>query len=391
MLKEKINQAKGILKEKKIDMWLTFGRESSNSYDPAADLIVGAPYTWTSAFIITAKGDTIAIVGSLDKANIKDTGLYKKVLPYVKSIKQPLLQTLRKLKPRKIAINTSKNDTMSDGLSHGMYQNLMSYLRGTPYSKRLVSAEPVIQALRGRKTPSELKRIKAAIDAAEKIFVKAGKFMKPGKTEAEVAQYMKKLVEAQGLEPAWDPSQCPAVFSGPDTAGAHAAPTKRRIAKGHVLNIDFGVKKDGYCSDLQRTWYFLRKGETKAPEVVIKAVNIIRDSIYNAAKNIRPGMEGWKVDDMVRSKIVEQGFDEYPHGLGHEIGRAAHDGSGLFPKWERYGKQPYNKVEEGQVYTLEPRITIPGYGVATLEEIVVVTKNGGKFLSNRQKELFYIR
>ena len=73
------------------------------------------------------------------------------------------------------------------------------------------------------------------------------------------------------------------------------------------------------------------------------------------------------------------------------MGRAAHDGSGLYPKWERYGEMPFNKIEEGQVYTLEPRISIEGYGVATLEEIIVVTKNGGIFLSRPQRELYYIR
>jgi Xaa-Pro aminopeptidase len=202
---------------------------------------------------------------------------------------------------------------------------------------------------------------------------------------------MAKLTEKEGLKPAWDPTQCPAVFSGPETAGAHASPTKRKIARGHVLNIDFGVKKDGYCSDLQRTWYFLRKGEKKAPEVVLRAFNIIRDTIALAAREIRPGMEGWIVDDMVRSRIVAEGFPEYPHALGHQIGRAAHDGSGILcPKWERYGNRPFEKIEENQVYTLEPRINIEGYGVATLEEIIVVTKTGGKFLSHPQRELYYI-
>jgi len=68
-----------------------------------------------------------------------------------------------------------------------------------------------------------------------------------------------------------------------------------------------------------------------------------------------------------------------------------HDGAGLLcPEWDRYGNLPYLKIEEGQVYTIEPRISIPGYGVATMEEIIVVTPNGGKFLSHPQKEIFLI-
>jgi Xaa-Pro aminopeptidase len=47
-------------------------------------------------------------------------------------------------------------------------------------------------------------------------------------------------------------------------------------------------------------------------------------------------------------------------------------------------------IEEEQVYTLEPRIILPGYGVATMEEIIVVRKTGGEFLSHPQNELYLI-
>ena len=66
-------------------------------------------------------------------------------------------------------------------------------------------------------------------------------------------------------EPAWEINYCPSVFTGPQESGAHSGPTDRIIEKGHVLNIDFGIKLNGYCSDLQRTWYFLKDGETEAP------------------------------------------------------------------------------------------------------------------------------
>ena len=79
---------------------------------------------------------------------------------------------------------------------------------------------------------------------------------------------------------------------------------------------------------------------------------------------------------------------EYPHALGHQVGRAAHDGGvGLLPRWERYGRLPYGKIEAGQVFTIEPRLPIEGYGVATIEEIVWVTEEGAKFLSKPQRTL----
>ncbi|MDW7682397.1 MAG: M24 family metallopeptidase, partial [bacterium] len=161
---------------------------------------------------------------------------------------------------------------------------------------------------------------------------------------------------------------------------------------GHIMNMDFGVRIDDYVSDLQRSWYFLKNGEVAAPDSVQHAFSTVRDAISRAAEFLRPGVEGWKVDAVARQYIVSQGYDEYPHALGHQVGREAHDGSGvLCPKWERYGDLPYFKVEAGQVYTLEPRVTCAGHGVATIEEEVVVTENGCEFLSPRQMELYLVR
>ena len=392
MIKEKIDQAIEILKEKNVDMWLTFLRESEASHDPAIDLILGTSVVWSSAFIITAQGKTFAIVGSLDKANIEMRNLYSEAIGYVGSIKEPLLETLRKIDPKNIAINYSKNDVMADGLAHGMYLLLNEYLSDSPFADRLISSEKIIAALRGRKSPTELQRIKEACSITVDMFRKVSSSLKVGQTEAEIAAFLVNEVKKAGVELAWTPEHCPAVFTGPETAGAHFGPTERKTEKGHIMNIDFGIKKNDFCSDLQRTWYFLKDGEKEAPAEVVKAFNAVRDAIQKAADYLKPGVEGWKVDDIARSHITSLGYEEYPHALGHQIGRKSHDGAGLLcPKWERYGNLPFEKVEESQVYTLEPRVTLKGYGTATIEEIVVVRRNGCEFLSHPQKELWLVR
>jgi Xaa-Pro aminopeptidase len=265
-------------------------------------------------------------------------------------------------------------------------------LKGTEFADKLISSEEIIAALRGRKTLAEIALMKEAIKHTLEIFDEAGKFMKPGKTEKEVGEFIKGLVEKKGLGLAWDPDHCPAVFTGPDTAGAHAGPTDRVIKQGHVLNIDFGVNYKGYCSDLQRTWYFLRDGEDKAPDEVLRGFNIIKDSIQISAKELRPGRQGCEIDDIARNYIMQAGYEEYPHALGHQIGKVAHDGGGLLaPKWERYGNLPFMKIEKGQVYTIEPRLPIKDYGIATIEEEVYVTENGCEFISSPQKEIYLVK
>jgi Xaa-Pro aminopeptidase len=43
------------------------------------------------------------------------------------------------------------------------------------------------------------------------------------------------------------------------------------------------------------------------------------------------------------------------------------------------------------VFTIEPRLTVPGKGIATIEEMVVVTETGADWLSSPQTELILIK
>lgn len=392
IIKEKAEQAIEILKEKDIDMWLIFTRESSIIPDPSIEMVVGKNVTWESAFVFNKDGDTAAIVGSLEIDNFEGKNLYKKNIGYLKSIREALVEYLNTKNPEKIAVNYSRNSTLADGLTYGMYLNLLEHLKSTKFGNRLISSEEIISALRGRKSPSELRIIKEAIKETLKIFDEVTKFIKPGVSEIQIADFIKEICKEKKFELAWDEDHCPAVFTGPDTQGAHSGPTNRKVQKGHLVNIDFGIKYNGYCSDLQRTWYVLKDGEDKIPAEVEKGFNVIRDAIQKVADNLKPGVEGYTMDDIARNYIIQQGYEEFPHGLGHQVGKKVHDGgAGLLPRWERYGNTPFMKVEEGQVFTIEPRLSVKGYGTSTLEEMVVVTKDGCEFISEPQKELLLIK
>lgn len=392
IIKEKIQQAIEILNEKNIDMWLTFVRETKVSKDPMIDMIVGEHSTWQSAFIINKDGDTAAIVGSIELENIKKLDVYQNVEGYIQSIKEPLLNYLNLKQPQTIAINFSKNSVLSDGLTYGMYQLLTDYLKGTQYSENLISSEEIISALRGRKSQTEISIMKEAIAETLKIFDEVTNFIKPGKTEIDVANFVLEKAKERKFQTAWDTETCPAVFTGPNPSSAHSGPTDRVIEKGHVVSMDFGIKLKGYCSDLQRCWYVLKDDETIAPQPVQKGFEVIRDAIQKVADAIKPGVMGVEMDDIARNYIVDNGYPEYPHGLGHQVGREVHDGgAGLFPRWERYGQTPYQRLEAGQIFTIEPRLPVEDYGVVTIEEEVLITENGCEFLSTPQKELIIIK
>jgi Xaa-Pro aminopeptidase len=387
---EKILQAQSLLRESGVDCWLTFARETQTLPDPALDLILGAHCVWPSAFIVPAEGKPVAIVGSLDVRNIGDHAPFE-VTGYVDSIREPLRAALERSDPKRIALNYSSADVMADGLTYGMHRLLLEILDGTPFPGRFESSEPVLAKLRSRKSPVEIEAVRSAVDETLKIFGELTGFLRPGLSEKDVADFILDRTAARGLETAWEADQCPAVFTGPESAGAHASPTRRFIEPGHLMNIDFGVRKNGYVSDLQRTWYFLRPGEPAPPDEVQRGFSVLLESIRKAAEVLRPGITGWEVDAAARTHITGAGYAEYPHALGHQVGRKAHDGGGLLaPRWDRYKHLPFAEIEKDQVYTLEPRLTVEARGVATVEEIVVVTDAGCRYLSAPQKELYLV-
>jgi Xaa-Pro aminopeptidase len=390
LIQQKVQQAKAILNEFDIDCWITFVRETALNGDPTLPFLVNGDLTWHSAFIIT-QTHAYAIVGQYDRLGVEDLKAYDDVVGYVQGIRDHFLSRVKQINPRTIAVNYSTGSEICDGITHGMYLTLRDFLYEIDFQDRIVSAEKIISALRQRKTVEEVANIREAIRLTEAIFSDVAHFIKPGKTEEDIAKFMRQKAQAAGVQYAWDPNSCPAVFTGPETAGAHYHPTERVVARGHVLNMDFGLKYNGYCSDLQRTFYILNEGETQAPHEVQRGFDTIITSIELARKQMRPGIEGIEIDKTARDYITRLGYPEYPHALGHQVGRFAHDGTALLgPAWEKYAQKPFQKLERGMVFTIEPRLPVEGRGIATVEEMVIVTDDGAKFLSTPQRVLTLI-
>lgn len=388
LTQEKVDQAIGILGEKEIDLWLTFVRETTAGGDPVLPLIFGHELTWQSAIILTSTGDRIAIVGEFEAETAQRTEAYSQIIPYHQSIQPILIEVLEKYNPGNIAINFSVDDVLADGLSHGLYRLLKNYLEDSPYIHRLISAEAVIAALRGRKSPTEIKRVRTAIQTTQKIFDDTFDFAKTGITERQIAGFMQNQIKQLGVQSAWELAHCPIVNTGPHSSVGHVGPTEIRIDPGHLLHIDFGVKQEDYCSDIQRVAYFLRPDETSPPDEVIRAFKTIITAINAAIDAMKPGISGKEVDAVARKTVTDSGYPEFMHATGHHLGRLAHDGAGILgPEWERYGDTPNYKIESGHIYTLEPGIFIEDYGIMAIEEDVLVTESGTEFLSQPQNEL----
>ncbi|GAB4447096.1 MAG: Xaa-Pro peptidase family protein [Chloroflexi bacterium OHK40] len=386
---EKATQATALLRELDLDCWLTFARETGQHPDPGVELVLGTSLTWNSALLFGRGGERVAIVGRFDVENVRLAGVFDEVVGYDEDLRAPLLETLERLAPRQIGLNYSVHDHTADGLSAGMERLLRELLHGTSFVERLTSAEALLGRLRARKTPSEVERIAAAVATTEEILAWLTPQIRVGASEAELAALVHGEFARRGLPSAWDWEYCPTLNTGPDSPLGHVAPQPHiRVQPGHLVHIDLGVRQDGYCSDLQRMWYVLRPGESLPPPEIQRAMHTVVAAIEAGAAALRPGVAGWEVDAAARQVVVAAGYPEYRHALGHGLGRACHDGGPLLgPRWPRYGTAPEQLVEAGHVYTLELGVPTPA-GYLALEEDVVVTNTGCRFISSFQRELW---
>jgi Xaa-Pro aminopeptidase len=391
---EKLRQATALVAASEVDVWMTFDQETADGGDPVLPLLIEGALTWQSALIVSKSGRRVAIVGNYDADPLRASGDWDEVVPYVESVREPLLATLGDLIPAtqtapKIGVNYSTNDVKADGLSHGMYLLLESYLSGTRFAGSLVSAEEIVIALRSQKTPTERAHIQEAIVETERLLTEAAGYARITRSEFEIYEYVQEHIVGRGLGFAWDRAGDPIVNTGPNSMIGHGIPSpKIRVEAGHIFHIDLGVTKHGYSSDIQRCWYVPDASETTVPDDVRQATAAVVGAISAGAAALRPGVEGWQVDVAAREFLVAAGYPEYKHALGHQVGRVAHDGGALLgPKWERYGRTPTMLVQENQIYTLELGVSVPGRGYLGIEEMVRITASGCEWLTTRQREM----
>lgn len=392
LVHEKLDQAVALLGSMEIDGWLCFARETSLIAEPALELIHPDGVTWESAFLICADGQRIAVVGRYDAATLQAMKAYDVVIGYDEAIRPHLVEILRRINPERLAIDFSKDDPAADGLTVGMRMILDEILREAGIgSERLVSAEALIASLRGLKSAGEVGLIRQAVATTERLLSEFTAEIVPGRTEKELAAYLQRRAKELDLEPAWEWEMNPAVNTGPDSPPGHRAPGADQVRPGHLVHVDFGVRQDGFCSDLQRMWYVLEPGQQAPPEDVLRLWEHTHGALLAGAQELKPGAVGWEVDQAARGYLTARGLPEYLHAFGHNLGRAAHDGGTLLgPRWERYGRTPYRQVQAGNVFAIELDAPAPGHGWICLEENVLVTDGGVEWLSTPQAELFII-
>ncbi|WP_280316960.1 M24 family metallopeptidase [Nocardia wallacei] len=232
-----------------------------------------------------------------------------------------------------------------------------------------VSATPVLRRLRMRKDPSEIEALRRAGAAIDRVHARVGEWLRPGRTEAEVAADITAAIVAEGHTGA----EFVIVGSGPHGADPHHEVSDRRIEAGDVVVVDIGGPVEpGYFSDSTRTYVL---GEPD-PEIAARCA-ALELAQAAAVAAVRPGVTAESVDAAARNPLAAAGFgDNFIHRTGHGIGLSVHE-------------EPYivagneTVLEPGMAFSIEPGIYFRGEWGARIEDIVVVTDEGCESMNTR--------
>ena len=245
------------------------------------------------------------------------------------------------------------------------------YREGLPCE--LVPAAELLEKLRAQKDPEELEIMIAAQRIAERALAEALNDIRPGVTEKEIAARIQYLMLHYGAE---DKSFDPIVVSGPNGSLPHGVPSGKPIQAGEFVTIDMGCVYHGYCSDMTRT---VAVGHvTEEMEQVYDTV--LRAQLAGIAA-ARAGATGAEVDGAARQVITDAGYGPYfGHSFGHGVGVEIHESPNASPG----NNQP---LPERAVISAEPGIYLPGKLGVRIEDVLYLTEEGCRNLTEMPKGL----
>lgn len=365
---------------------------------------------FSSTYIILSRNKAYVFVHKLDEGNIEvlDSN-YAEVFIYSKQIEllEDIKSVLNKLDfPKKMLLNyTTMSDESTDIITHSSYLRVSKMFRRIykEYDKKvsIKSAEKNIYKIISRNTNEEIEKMKILANMTDEILKRSFKSIKIEQSEKDIARQtqeitkeyiecVKEKYEIVDYDMAWD--ICPIVLVGENLKkGGHALPSQKKILKGDTIYYDFGIKcvfKDGTClyTDMQRMGYALKENEKEAPIEVKNVFDVLTSSIKKGIASMKPGVKGYKIDNIVRGEILKNNYPDYPHATGHPVGKQVHGAGALISL--RKSKRANLELAENGIYTLEPRVDIENGG--SIEEMILVTNNGSIPLCKLQDELYLI-
>ncbi|WJY68034.1 M24 family metallopeptidase [Corynebacterium auris] len=238
---------------------------------------------------------------------------------------------------------------------------------------RTTSATQALASVFAVKDAAELAQISAAAEAIDAVHEQVPALLRPGRTEAEVARELEKLILA-----GHDAVDFVIVGSGPNGANPHHSYSERVLREGDPVVVDIGGSLGaGYHSDCTRTY---QVGAKSDPEFAA-AHETLQRAQQAAVGAAVVGMTAGELDAVARGVITEAGYGEYfTHRTGHGLGLSLHEEPFIVAGSDV-------ELREGMVFSIEPGIYLPGRWGMRIEDIVVLESAGARRLNGAPRHL----
>ena len=174
----------------------------------------------------------------------------------------------------------------------------------------------------------------------------------------------------------------------------HGIPSKKRkLKKGDIISVDFGVKFKGFYGDSAVTI-----GVGKVDSERVRLMEVTRESLERGIEQVQIGNRISDISKAVQNCVEEHGFSVVRQFVGHGIGTSLHEAPEI-PNFVQEGPTP--RIIEGLVLAIEPMVNMGTYKVKILrdgwtvitsdkqpsahfEHSVAATLDGPLILSSRQ-------
>lgn len=231
----------------------------------------------------------------------------------------------------------------------------------------------LISDLREVKAAEEVESCVAAQRIAERALAETLNDIHAGVTEKHIASLLTfRMLDYGGEAMSFEPI----VVSGAKSSMPHGVPSEKIIEPGDFVTMDFGCTVNGYCSDMTRT-----VAVEYATEEMEKIYHIVLRAQQAGIAAAKPGVTGASVDRAAREVIAKEGFGPYfGHSFGHGIGLDIHE----LP----LAASSYDKpLAPGNIISAEPGIYLPGKFGVRIEDMLCITQDGCRNLTNAPKQL----
>lgn len=248
---------------------------------------------------------------------------------------------------------------------------LLDRLNAVAPGVRVVSANPVVRALRMIKTAPEIALMREAnwitLDAIRTVHAR----LKPGMTDGAVRRMLQEEMVRRGGESPWA-----LVLFGAASALPHGTGKPQVIEAGDMVLIDAGCAVRGYQADVSRSFVVGRRW-SREQVTVWKQVQLGQQIAWNALK---VGAPAGNVDDAVRRAYTSWGYGPgyklpgLSHRTGHGIGMEGHEPVNLV-----HGET--TPLAPGMCFSNEPGIYLPGKFGVRFEDCFHMTAQGPRWFT----------